>query len=464
MALTPELRLNKPATEGKPMKNKLMICALALVAATFAATAGAEARNYIAYKTTAVRLADQATIVVTGKLLRVENVQVTGAGIDAARWARKDSGSWQDGEAGIRREAVLQVTDVLKGTAEPASELRFVSMRQLKFDAYDADLRTGEAVYFIAARPEDSRNIVIMDERGTISAPESNGSVAVAADFVRGYLAAPGKGAFADKLIGMIDLRGGRLSVDACVELSMNHADYTAAMTEPMGAQVISLAGTSKSGTAERNGLITAIGRLKPTGGMDALFEIMLADGNWSTTSLASMALEEGGNRGPAISRLLNEWDGAKTDATRMIIVRSLGLIRPGIKSPEYDGLEARTRTLDIVGGLLAKSTDKTLLREALIASRDLRSQGAHTAALKKLIDERDTNGLGNDEIKAAIVALAAARKVEVVADGPNKVTVLEKDYLKALGNTEPVLKQVVDAALAAPYTTLIVGADGKGH
>lgn len=442
------------------MKTKTLFCALTLVAGAFAATAQAEARNYLPYKTTALRLADMAQTIVTGRLVRVENVALNEAGIDAGRHARKDNGQWQDGVANIRREAVIQVSDVLKGSVAAGGELRVVSMRQLQFGAYDEDLRTGDALYFIHARPEDGRNIVIMDERGTISGPEVNNNLAVGVDFIRNYLGSAGKAAFAGKLLEAVDLKGGRLSVDACIELSWNHEDY-APLAEERKQQIMALARLSRVGSSERNELITAIGRHKPEGGFEALMEIMLADGNWSTTSLASMSLEYI-DRGAAIVRLLQEWDAAQSDAVRTVIVRSLGLIRP---KADHDGPELRNRTLQIVGGLLVPGTEKNLLREALIASRDLRSEGAHLNALKTLINDREINGLTDLEVKGAIVALAAARKVtKGEGKNPDTVTVLAKDYLESLGNTDPVLKQVVESALKFPYTTLIAGADGKGH
>lgn len=442
------------------MKTKTLFCALALMATAFATTAEAEARNYLPYKTTALRLADQAGTIVTGRLLRVENVAVAAGNLDAARHARKDDGQWQDGQDGVRREAVIQVSDVLKGGVAAGTELRVVSMRQLQFGAYDADLRDGDALYFITTRAEDGRNVVIMDERGTISAPECNNNMAAGVDFVRDYLAAPGKLAFAPRLIDAIDLKGGRLSVDASVELSWNHEDYLG-ISEENRQRIMALAKLSKPGSLERNELITAIGRHKPEGGFEALMEIMLGDTNWSTTSLASMSLEYI-DRGAAIVRLHQEWDNATTVATRMVIVRSLGLIRP---KADHDGIELRNRTLQIVGGLLVTGTDKNLLREALIASRDLRSEGAHIAALKTLINERDINGLTDVEVKGAIVALAAARKVHKgEGKNPDTVTILAKDYLVALGNSDPVLKQVAEAAMKTPFTTLIVGADGLGH
>ncbi|MCL4730746.1 MAG: hypothetical protein KJ044_09975, partial [Planctomycetes bacterium] len=147
------------------MKTKTLFCALALMATAFAVTAHAEARNYLHYKTTALRLADQASTIVTGRLVRVDDVKVAPGNRDAARFARKDNGQWQDGQDGVRREAVIRVSDVLKGSVAAGSELRVVSMRQLQFAAYDEDLRGGEALYFIAARQEDGRNVVLMDER-----------------------------------------------------------------------------------------------------------------------------------------------------------------------------------------------------------------------------------------------------------------------------------------------------------
>lgn len=444
------------------MKTRIPFFALALLAGTLATGLQAEAKGYIEYKTTAVRLADQAQIIVTGRLLRVDNVQVSGANIDAARHKRIGEGTWQDGEAGIRREAVIQVTDVLKGAAQSGGELRVVSIRQLKLEAYDADLREGEAVYFVHARPEDNRNIVIMDERGTISAPEVGGNIATAADYVRGYLAAGSKGAWLQGLFTGIDLKGGRLSVDGCVELGWNHEDYSASMTPVLRERLAMLVRLSKPGTAERNELITALGRHATAETRESvagtLFEVMMSDANWSTTSLASMALEESGNRLLAINRLHSEWDMATTNEAKIVVVRSLGLIRP---KADHDGAGLRTRTLQIVGGLIDSKTDRALLREALQASRDLRSESAHTAALKKLVDERGSNGLTDNEIKAAIIALSAARTVEKNLKGPDKVTVLEKEYLTALANSDPLLKQTVDAALAFPYTSMIVGADG---
>lgn len=442
------------------IKTKFLFCALALLATTFAAAADAQTASYLPYKTTVVRLADMAQVVVSARLQRVENLTLSGT-TDAARHRRLNDGSFQDGEAGILREGVLKVSEVIKGNVSVGAEIRFVSIRQLKYEAYGAGLREGEALYFLHARPEDNRNVIIMDERGTITAADSNGNISLAADFVRAYLGSESKGAFAQKLVGAIDLKGGRLSLDACIELGWNHEDYVQHLTEEQRQQLASLARLSKSGTPERNELITVIGRQKPEGVADTLFEIMMADAHWSTTSLASNALEESGNRRYAIERLVQAWDTVKTDTERMVIVRSLGLIRPKL---QHEGALLRTRSLEIVNSLLVATTEKPLLREALIAARDMRSEQAHVNALKKLIDERAINGLGDDEVKAAIIALAAARHVVESETGPDSVAVLERAYLTALGNSDPVLKQVVDSAILFPYTSLITGADGLGH
>src|SRR5690606_35884352 len=155
------------------MKTKTLFCALALLTMIVAAEASAEARNYSPHRTTVQQLTDSAQVVVVGKLERVEDVELNEVGIDAAAHKRLNDGKFQDGQDYIRREGVLKVNTILKGNADLGSELRFVSIRQLRLDNYDADLRTGEAIYFLSARAEDGRYVIHNDERGTVSAQES---------------------------------------------------------------------------------------------------------------------------------------------------------------------------------------------------------------------------------------------------------------------------------------------------
>lgn len=438
------------------MKTKTTFCALALLAMLFAVQASAEARNYRPHATTVHQLANLAEVVVTAQLDRVENVQLTEVGLDAAKHKRLDDGAWQDGEDYIRREGVLTVSNVLKGNAAlTGTELRFVSMRQLKLAAYDADLREGAAIYFLARR-EDGRYYVISDERGTVSAQESSGNLSSTESYVAGYMASGEIDVLAiDRMLDAITLDGSRLSVDCCLELSWHHESYAPAMNAEQRQRILDLCKLSKVGGEERNQLLTAAGRHPAEGALQGLLEVMLGDSSWSTTSLASMSLEYV-DRGLAIARLLEEYELATTTETKMVIVRSLGLIRP---KADHDGPAVRNDTLQLVNELLVAGTDKNLLREALIASRDLRSGTAHLANLKKLIDERDTNGLGDAEVKAAIIALCAAR-----TGGDFDSEPIEKDYLKALAASDPLLKQVVESAGKFPFTSLIQGADGKGH
>jgi hypothetical protein len=434
------------------MKTTTTFCAIALLAAFFAVSAAAEARGYMPHRTTVQRLADTAEIVIVGRLDRVENTAITEPGRDAAAHKRLNDGTWQDGEDYIRREGVIMVNSVLKGDATAGTELRFVSIRQLKFAAYDADLRTEEAIYFLSPRA-DGLNIVLSDERGTVTAGEVNGNLNGAISFISQHIASGSTNeAGIARTVEAITLDGSRLSVDATYEFSWHHEEYAPAMIDDVRKRLLALCKLSQSGSVERAQLLTAVGRHPAADALEGLLEVMLGDADWSTTSLASMSLEYV-NRTQAIVRLLQEYDLAQNDATRMIIVRSLGLIRPKL---DYDGPELRNPTLQIVGSLLVAETDKDLLREALIASRDLRSGTAHVAALKALIDNRETNGLTGVEINAAIIALAAARTAEGI--------VIEKQYLEALGAADPVLKQIVDSAMIFPYTCLIVGADGKGH
>jgi hypothetical protein len=231
-------------------------------------------------------------------------------------------------------------------------------------------------------------------------------------------------------------------------------------MNEEMRQRIVSLAQQSPRGSRERNELITCIGRYKPEGGSNALFDIMLNDDNWSTTSLGCWSLEEIDRTG-TIARFIDEWPNAANDKSRqMVIVRALGLMRP---KADYDGAELRNKALDIVKGVLNASVDRNLLREGLIASRDLHTEQEHIPALKKLIDEREASKLGDAEIKAAIIALAAARKI-VQTEAGGAYLVFEKKYLEDLAEADPVLGQVIKPALQFPWTVLIKGADGRGH
>ncbi|MCA8913130.1 MAG: hypothetical protein KDB82_15625 [Planctomycetes bacterium] len=440
------------------MKTKTLFCALALLAMIVAVEASAEARNYIPHRTTVQQLANTAQEIVVGELQSVEDVKLTEVGLDAAKYKRINDGKWQNGEDYVRREAILQVNSTIKGTSQPGTELRFVSIRQLKLADYDADLRSGEAIYFLHRR-EDGRYIVLSDERGTVTKDESQGDLNKTIDFVKNLVAEPEVSPLTiDRMLDAISLNGSRLSVDCSIELSWHHDVYAPQMNAEQRTRILDLCKLSAAGTEERNQLLTAAGRHPAEGALDGLLEVMFSDPSWSTTSLGAMSLEYV-DRGQAINRLLNEYDLATDDNVKMVIVRALGLIRP---KADYDGAEPRNRTLNLVKGLLKADVDtnKDLLREALIASRDLRSQDAHVAELKALIDNRETNGLGDAEVKAAIVALAAARTV----DAEGKTTILAQDYLVALGEADAVLKQAAESAMKFPYTTLILGADGKGH
>ncbi|MDC1142413.1 hypothetical protein OAU50_04930 [Planctomycetota bacterium] len=440
------------------MKKLFSVCALAIVATALSQFATAEAQGYRAHATTASDLAETADLVVIGSLDRVENVAAEG-NTDAAAFKRVGDGSVQDGEDNIRREGVLLVSQVLKGSGFAAGEeLRFVSIRQLKKAAYDVDLRTGEAMYFFYTRA-DGLKAPISNERGTISADEAGGNLSTAIDFVSSYIASGfDKQSIAGALLDQVKLDNSRLSVDACLELSWSFDSYE--LNETQKQKLSQLLVASESNSPERNQLLTAVGRHAPEGALNTLLSVMFTDSAWSTTSLGAMSLEYI-NRGQGIVELLSRFDAASNDEERMVAIRALGLIRP---KAGYDGVELRTRTLNAIKGLLNAETDKDLLREALIASRDMRSEAAHIAELKALIDGRKTNGLTSPEVHAAIIALSAAQVDTINEEGLTVKTSIELDYLVALGVAEPVLKQIVDSAVQSPFSALIAGADGRGH
>lgn len=438
------------------MKIKNAICAAALLAIVGTTGLSAQqAANILPQWTTVQRLSENAEIVVVARLARVENVQLSEAGPDAKQWPRRAEGKLQDGEENIRREAVLEVQQVLKGN--PGSEVRFVSVRQLRLENYPAHLRADSAVWFLAPRPFDNRLVMLAEERGGFSAENVNGDFTGAVDFVRDVLA---KQAGIDRMLDAIDFKGGRLSLDNAYEFSWQFEHYADKINEEQRQRIVSLAQASPVGSIERNELITAIGRYKPEGGLNALFSIMLNDNSWPTTSLGCWALEEIDRRA-AIERLVDEWASATDNTSRQImIVRALGLIRA---KHDFDGEELRNKSLEIVGSVLKADADRGLLREGLIASRDLRTHQEHVDALKKLIDERHENGLSDDEVKGAIVALAAAR-MTIKTDTGVAEAVYARKYLEDLAEAEPVLEQVIKPALQFPWTILIVGADNRGH
>ncbi|MHC4840976.1 MAG: hypothetical protein ACYTDT_08500 [Planctomycetota bacterium] len=439
------------------MNTRLTFCALALLAIAFATQASAESRGYRAHTTTVLELAEHADVIVVGQLDRVENIEIEEQGMDAAANKRVGDGSFKDGQDNIRREAIINVTQSLKGSYVAGDEVRVVSMRQLKEAAYDIDLRDGEALYFIGPRAADGRLVVFSDERGTVSAGEVGGDLNAATDLVKDFLQAD-KQAMVDRLLEMVTLDGSRLSVDACIEMSWSHGDYD--LNETQKQHIAQLLVASASNSKERNQLLTAVGRHAPEGAMNTLLTVMFSDSAWSTTSLGAMSLEYVG-RGQAITELLNRFDNASDDEERMVAIRALGLIRP---KAGHDGAEVRTRTLDAIKSLLSADTDKDLLREALIASRDMRSQDAHIAELKTLIDNRVTNGLSIAETQAAVIALAAAQVIHPRAEGPDLRVSIEKEYLEEVAEADPILGQTIKSALLSPFTNLIAGADGRGH
>jgi hypothetical protein len=441
------------------MKTRLAFCAAVIIAVSFAAQASAQAANYIPHNTTITRLTNFASDIVVGELLRVDNVQLEVVGDDAKRNPRSHDGKFRDGEEYVRRDAVIRVNQVLKGDATAGEELSFVSIRQLRLPAYSAELRNGPAIYFLYER-SDGLLAVPSDERGTVNAAEVDGRLGDVVNFILSHIEQPVvSAATLDRLLGSIDLRSGRLSVDAALELSWHFEEYGPAINAEHGAKIIELAEASKVGSNERNELITAIGRYKPQGGFETVMNLVLTDASWPTTSLGCFALGEIDRRG-AIEHMLGAWETAESTDQKIAIVRSLGLIRP---KADFDGPALRHQTLQLIESQLNAETESALLRESLIASRDLRAETAHIDALKKLIDERHTNGIDGESLRGALIALAAARTKVWTPDGLKQVIHAE-DYLTELADSDRILAQVIRPALDLPWVALIVGADGKGH
>lgn len=442
------------------MKTKLALCALSLLAGVFAASASAKPTVYIPHQSTVVRLCDQAEVVVVGRLARTENVSIGEQGIDFAEFPAKGDPKRADGQPFVRREAVITVSQTLKGESlVTGGELRVVSIRQLQFDNYDDDLKSGEAIYF-AFRRADGRLVIHSQERGTISAQANAGDLNGAIDFTRRYLAASQTPAtrFAsikDALVRSIRLNGSRLSVDAALEFSWHSGDYKAHLTAADTQVLMNAAKNALPGTEERIELITTIGRYKPDGAMNELLGMVLNDATFTTSSIAAWAMEEIDRKG-AVDMLNASFDGA-TLTQQMLVVRALGLIHP---KDWHEGEAARTTACNHVITLL-NSGDETCVREALIAGRQMWAGKELSATLKGMIDNRATNGLTEDALKGAIIVLATYRSKVTQQQGVVEV-VHEKAYLNNLALQDPALKQVVDCAILFPYTSVIVDIEGR--
>lgn len=449
------------------MKTLSSFCALALAAGlisgVFASQASAKGMHFAhPMDTTVLRLADKAAVVVVGRLTGVENITLDEPGRDGAFYKRVGDGSQQDGDPNVLRMGVLRVNETLKGASHVQDgEIRFVSIRQLQYGAYSSTLKDGNALYFLAQR-QDGRLAVLSDERGIVSAPAAGGVLLPTVDFVRAYVDASALSmgarfsAMRTQIMAAIQLNGSRLSVDCATELSWNFEDYAAILTVQDKQTLVQLALTSPVGSPERPELITTLGRYKPDGATDALFTLLYSDISFSTTSLCAWALEMNDRIG-SLSRMLEEYHTLSDDA-KLATIRALGLIRP---KDYHDGADIRNSALALVGGLLVHTTPEPLLREALIASRDMRSGSAHVESLKNLIDNRATNGVSEHVLKGAIVALGAARIVNFDVEGNNHDQLYAEEYLLNLQKTAPELKQIVTSALKTPWTTLVTGADG---
>jgi hypothetical protein len=442
------------------MKTKIALVALSLLSGVFAAEASAKPTVYIPHQSTVVRLCDQAEVVVVGKLARTENIDIGEQGIDFAEFPNKGDAKHADGQPFVRREAVITVSQTLKGDSfVTGGELRVISIRQMQFDNYDDDLKAGNAIYF-AFRRADGRLVVHSQERGTVSAEANGGDLNGAIDFTRDYLAASQTpatrfAAIKNSLLASIKLNGSRLSVDAALEFSWHFNDYKTLLTPQDTQQLMNAAKLATPGSDERIELITTIGRYKPDGAMPELLAMILSDATFTTTSIAAWAMEEIDKK-VAVDMLNASFDGAAL-TQQMLAVRALGLIHP---KDWFEGEAARATACNHVISLL-NSGDETCVLEALVAGRSLWAGKELGATLKNMIDNRATNGLSENALKGAIIVLATYRTKVTQAQGVVEV-IHEKAYLNNLALQEPVLKQVVDCALLFPYTSLITDAQGR--
>jgi hypothetical protein len=80
---------------------------------------------------------------------------------------------------------------------------------------------------------------------------------------------------------------------------------------------------------------------------------------------------------------------------------------------------------------------------------------------LKALLDNRHSNGMSNEAVKGAIIALASGRNTQNLSGQPVTV-VYERAYLNNLALEDEALKQYVEDALVFPFTMLITDTQGR--
>ncbi|MCA8938653.1 MAG: hypothetical protein KDB07_02500, partial [Planctomycetes bacterium] len=354
-----------------------------------------------------------------------------------------------------RRDLKLEITEVIRsadGVEITTGEFTVVSPEQRRIDQLPASMASGsEVILFLTPRTASELWEIRGNTRGILS-QEDGGDFQAVEGLVKdlaGYKAqaASDAGYFAqaqDRMMNEVVKFDTRLAVDALIDFGWNFNSYNAHFNASESATLLSLLEDTSAGTAMRNELITALGRTKPAGGQEALVDLLRTATDASTISLGAWALEQYG-RGSSSEMLLDAYSEAAAPANQAALIRAVGLIRP--KSYRASEANARSRFVDVLRATVKSDTDGDVLKESLIAARDMRfsNDELHLNMIQILQEFR--SGVTSDEVvyKRAIVAMAATRTEQA------------KEYLLSLkGEFSGLYDKHIDLAIMMPMHTLV--------
>lgn len=380
----------------------------------------------------------------------------------------------------VRRDARLIVSEVLRnssGQTIGTGDLNVVSLQQRVFAQYPASLQQGEeGLFALEYRESDGLWRIVGEYRGVITAEESPDGLTPIEDEARWIIGLYNQheatygnepvalfASLQDHMMGLVTLDGSRLSVDVLYEFSSHHNNYDAHFTGAEKAQLLSLLPLTSAGGIERQRMLHTFGFVKPEGGQQPIVDVIASDASTSTAAVGSWTLEKYG-RASSLDMLLDKYAEKETEAgywegeeeyyegtpptvSCARLIQAMRLISPQSFMPG----EAAPRTLflSILRRTLSPTSDPEILKESLLAARNLRcSDGELDTELKALVNDFHSGLVDESVYKRVIVAFAAARTNEANA----YITGLKGDFQKRFD------KHIDMCLTLNPFTILVDG------
>jgi|GEM_PF-6583065 len=415
-----------------------------------AAPALQAAQGVRAERTTFYELAVHADLIVKAKLVEIVDVELE----DGVANLDVQLHRFNNSNEAIRRDARLQVTEVLRGDGVFVGELDIVSVQQQSFTQYPASLQAGkEALFFLEKRSDGLWDLggaqrgILSEESGVGSFTRVEKAVRDVLSYEHQYVLNEGArhGALQERFMKEVKLDDSRLSIDSLLDLSMNAETYAPYFDSYERFELVNLLWDSVAGSAERLELITLIGRVQPDGGREAIIEAIIADPSERTAARGADALEQYGTA-KSCEMLLDRYleIEAGEDISKARVITALGILRPYNK--HADEQMVRARVTDLLRSVLNRDSNSLVLQEALLAARDMRYTNNELGPQLTQLVEDFRQGLVSDVVyKRVIVALAATRNAQA------------KEQLLALkGEFNTRYDKHIELSILMPFTTLV--------